>query len=92
MAISCKLTIPFQGEYAYSDAMKEYAENNDAVYINLFEHVDEIGLDVKADFQDKTHLYTSGANKVSDYLGEFLVENYDLTDFRDIKNNIWMSN
>ena len=82
-------TAPYQGEYNFSDAMKNYAEENDAVYLDLFEYVDEIGLDGDMDFSDEGHLNTSGSNKVADFLGEYLISNYDLTDYRDVGNNLW---
>lgn len=69
-------TAPWQGEYAYRDAMKKLADENNCVYLDLFEHVSEIGLNEKTDFSDTGHLNTSGATKVADYLGKYLVDNY----------------
>lgn len=82
-------TAPYQGGYAFSDAMKEYAEANDCVYFNLFEYRDEIGFDGNTDFNDEGHLNTNGANKVADFLGQYLVDSYELTDFRSEEGNIW---
>lgn len=84
-------TAPYQGEYLYSDAMKSYAKENNAVYFNLFEYIDEIGFDGDTDFSDEGHLNTSGSNKVADFFGEYLKLNYDLTDFRNIESNLWES-
>lgn len=75
-------TAPYVGPYCYFDAMDRYAKENGQVYINLFEHMDEIGIDTKTDFSDEGHLNSQGARKVSAYLGKFLVENYELTDYR----------
>ena len=85
-------TVPWQGEYAYAEAMKQYAEDNGCVYFNMFEYVDEIGFDGKTDFVDKGHLNLNGANKVADFLGKYIVENYNVTDFRTVDNNIWEIN
>ena len=85
-------TAPYQGKYSYAKAMKKYAEENECVYFDLFEYVDEIGFDGKKDFSDKGHLNTSGSNKVADFLGKYIVENYDVTDFRDIEGNMWELN
>ncbi|SFC26535.1 hypothetical protein [Butyrivibrio sp. YAB3001] len=82
-------TAPYQGEYKYANAMKDYAEQNGCAYFNLFEYVDEIGIDGKTDFSDKGHLNTSGSNKVADFLGKYLKETFELTDFRNIKGNMW---
>ena len=82
-------TAPWEGEYNYSDAMKEYAANNGYAYFNLFEYIDDIGIDSTTDFSDEGHLNTRGATKVADFLGNYLVTHYDLTDFRNIDNNLW---
>lgn len=62
----------------------EFAKKNDVEYINYIPLQDEIGLDMSKDTYDAgLHLNTSGAEKMSDYFGKWLVENYDLTDYRD---------
>ena len=65
-------TVPYEGEYNYSDAMKKYAAENGCDYINFFELMDETGLDGNTDFMDFEHLNTSGATKVADYLGNYI--------------------
>ncbi|WP_092330989.1 hypothetical protein [Butyrivibrio sp. YAB3001] len=57
--------------------------------MDLFDYVDEMGIDTKTDFADKGHLNNDGAKKVSDFLGEYLVNHYELTDFRNVPDNIW---
>ena len=71
-------TCPWAGEYNYSDAMKDYAQKNNCVYIDLFRHIDEMGLDGETDMKDPGHLNRIGAAKVADYLGKYIKENYDL--------------
>ena len=70
------VTLPYEGDFAYRDAITEYAALHDAEYLNLFEYIDEIGLDGNTDFVDEGHLNDSGATKVTDFLGEYLKENY----------------
>lgn len=82
-------TAPWQGEYEYGAAMQKYAEQNECAYINMFECVSEIGLDENIDFSDEGHLNISGSAKVSDYLGNYIVNNYDVTDYRKLEHNIW---
>lgn len=65
-------TCPYVGRYEYADAMQKYAEENGCTYVNLFEYVDEIGIDGATDFRDSQHLNDSGAAKVT----RFLVDNY----------------
>lgn len=85
-------TVPYEGTYGFSDEMKEYAEKTGYRYLNLFEKTEEIGLDCNTDFQDKGHLNSSGAEKVANYLGKYIVENYDVTDMREVQGNIWEKN
>lgn len=85
-------TVPYEGNYKYSDYMRAYAEENSCVYINFFEKIDEIGLDSDTDFQDRGHLNTSGARKIANYLGKYITEKYDMTDMRTVKGNIWDKN
>ena len=62
----------------------DFAEQNDVTYINYIPLQEEIGLDMSVDTYDAgLHLNTQGAEKMSDYFGAWLVENYDLTDYRD---------
>lgn len=82
-------TAPWKGEYKYSDVMEQYAKENDCIYFNMFEYVDEIGLNGSEDFYDEGHLNVNGANKVSNFLGKYIVENYEVTDYRTIKDNLW---
>ena len=82
-------TAPWQGTYSYSDAMKEYAANKGYVYFNLFEYIDETGIDPSTDFSDQGHLNTSGSVEVAYCLGYYLVRQDDLTYFRNVYNNIW---
>lgn len=85
-------TIPYQGEYGYIETMTEYAEENGCTYINLFDKMDEIGISVEEDFRDSAHLNDSGAMKVSDYLGKYIVDHYEVTDMRLKSGNQWEKN
>ena len=79
-------------DYRYDEAMKEYAEKTGTKYINLFEYMDEMVFDPNTDFWDKGHLNSSGSKKVALFLGKYIVENYEVTDMRDIKDNQWQKN
>lgn len=81
--------VPWAGEYAYSDAMSQYAAANGCKFIDLYDYVDEMGIDGSTDYIDPAHLNNSGAAKVADFMGKYLADNYDLTDFRTIDNNLW---
>jgi hypothetical protein len=62
----------------------EFAKENEVPYINYIPLQEEIGLDMSTDTYDAgLHLNTQGAEKMADYFGAYLVENYELTDYRD---------
>ena len=53
-------------------------------YFNYEKMADEIGIDYSTDTYDAgLHLNLAGAEKLSKYFGEYLIENYDLTDYRE---------
>ncbi len=80
---------PWSGEYNYSDAMAQYAEENGAVYFDMFDYMEELEISWDTDFMDDNHLNDSGAGKLANFFGEYIVENYDVTDMKTIENNLW---
>lgn len=65
------------------DAVTEYAQEHDVLYLDLNLYAEELGIDWKSDTLDGgDHLNEAGATKVSKYLGTFLKERYGLTDHR----------
>lgn len=69
-------TAPCEAEYHFNDAMKEYVKDKNCVYMNLFEHTDEMEFDYSTDLQDTGHLNDSGSGKVAAFLAEYIIENY----------------
>lgn len=64
--------------------MEEYAAENDLLYINFLELIDETGLDFTQDTYDAgLHLNLSGAEKVTKYLGEVLLLETSVQDRRN---------
>ena len=66
------------------EQVREYAKNHQLPYINFYEHLEEIGIDYETDTYDGgLHMNLSGADKVSEYLGGVLKEEYGLADHRE---------
>ncbi|MGN0438773.1 MAG: hypothetical protein ACI4F4_09645 [Lachnospiraceae bacterium] len=63
-----------ESNYAY-DIAKEYGVN----YINF---LDMDLVDYQTDFYDENHLNPSGARKITKYIGDYLVEHYQIPDRR----------
>ena len=68
-------------EYQYFNVLQEYCEEHNCGYLNMFEHMEDAGISAETDFCDPHHLNVSGATKMADYLGAYLKENYDLTQY-----------
>ncbi len=68
----------------WDQQMVEYAEENDLLYLNFLDLVEEIGLDFSVDTYDAgLHLNVTGAEKLSVYFGRILKEEFDLPDRRN---------
>lgn len=83
------VTLPWEEEFAYGDALNRWSQQHGCAYLNLFDHLDELGLDTTTDFYDPSHLNGTGAAKIADFLGRYLINHYDLTDMRTIPRNLW---
>lgn len=68
----------------WEEQVETYAEENDLLYINFLELIEETGLDFSQDTYDGgLHLNLSGAEKITKYLGKVLQEEYALPDRRN---------
>ena len=86
---NCELllvSVPSAKNWTYEkhNAVAEWAEGNGVEYIDLNLMLDALGIDWSADTKDAgDHLNYEGAKKVSQFLGTYLDETYDLPDHRD---------
>jgi hypothetical protein len=65
--------------------IQEFADANGITYLNFNDYKEEMGLDLSTDTYDAgIHLNIYGAEKLSAFFGEYLVTNYDLTDYRNV--------
>ena len=68
----------------WDNQIEKYARENDLLYINYLDLVEETGLDFTKDTYDGgLHLNVYGAEKISLHLGNYLIENGILEDKRD---------
>ncbi|MFI3324899.1 MAG: SGNH/GDSL hydrolase family protein [Clostridia bacterium] len=78
----------------WDEQMVEYAAENELLYINFLDYVEEIGIDYQTDTYDSgLHLNVYGAEKMSDYFGEILQSEYGLENLSDDEeiSNYWES-
>ncbi|MCL2819328.1 MAG: SGNH/GDSL hydrolase family protein [Oscillospiraceae bacterium] len=67
----------------WDEQIAQFAAQNDLLYINFYEHVDEIGLDwEKHTFNAGLHLNAFGAELMAKYLGGVLANEYNIPDRR----------
>ncbi len=65
----------------WDEQIKKFAQVNELTYINFLGLAAEIGIDYKTDTYDAgMHLNLSGAEKLTDYFGRILSEDFGLTD------------
>lgn len=62
--------------------IQNLVENSGFAFLEMNEYYDEIGIDFATDFKEGAHLNIKGADKSSDYMGRYLVNNYSLPDHR----------
>jgi len=69
----------------WDENVQNYADQYGLTYINFNDYADEMGLDMSVDTYDAgIHLNLFGAEKLSVFFGQYLVDNYDLTDYRTV--------
>lgn len=69
----------------WDENIQEFADANGVTYLNFNDYKDEMGLDLNTDTYDAgIHLNIFGAEKLSSFFGDYLVSNYDLTDYREV--------
>ena len=75
---------PVNNTYERYNALSEYAESRGITYLELNLCTEEIGIDWETDSLDRgDHLNLSGAEKVTEYLGHYLADNYAIADHRN---------
>lgn len=72
--------------YARHNSVAEFAKERNIPFLDTNLYLDEIGIDITDCFRDEgNHLNYKGAKAVTEYLGNYIKENYDLEDLRDNK-------
>ena len=65
------------------NALEQEAKKHDIPFISFKRMASELGLDPKTDYMDSIHLNGHGAKKVTNYIGQYLIDNYDIPDRRN---------
>lgn len=66
----------------YSRQITEFSEKNDLTFIDFNYMMEDLQIDVASDFTDGSHLNVKGAEKISIWLAEWLVQNCSFIDKR----------
>lgn len=91
------IVAPYQGinywEKVMYNTVEELADNYGVPFIDFNEHYEEMELDSMTDCAESSHLNYSGSEKFSRYLGQYIVENYQIDDHRgDERYASWDAN
>jgi len=89
------MCIPFpcnqETQRVLNQAQKLADEYDNCYYVNLMLHTDEMDFNFATDMADLgSHVNLLGGHKVTDYIGEYLSERYEFTDYRsDDPDSVW---
>ena len=67
---------------ARMNTLEDYVRARGYTCLDLLEHVEDTGIDLKADFYNQNHTNVHGSLKYSRYLADYLVEQYGFEDKR----------
>jgi len=69
-------------DISQTEAVQQLAEEYQLPFIEFYSLLDDLGIDPQQDFRDNSHLNRFGSKKATEYLGQYLKEHYELTDYR----------
>ena len=82
MLIKAPVLFPHWAD-GWNEQIVEFAHENNLIYINFLEYIDEIGLDFSLHtFNAGLHLNVFGAELMASHLGQIITENFDIPDRR----------
>ena len=70
------------GSKSFHEDAQAIADKMQVSYVDMNDHINEIGLQLNTDLCDSVHLNLAGSIKWTDYLGEWLKQNYSFEDRR----------
>lgn len=83
MLIKAPVLFPHWAD-GWDEQIVRFAQENDLLYINFLEYIDEIGLDFSLHtFNAGLHLNVFGAELMADHLGQIITDNFNLPDRRN---------
>ena len=78
------------GEQGYFNYLETICKEEGITYLDLNKKYDEIGLDFSTDMAENIHVNLSGSKKLTEYLGKYIVDNYETADHRgDSRYSSW---
>lgn len=69
--------------------IEDIAQAHGVPFLNYSNDCDALGLDSHSDYRDLCHLLSTGIQKYTSFLGNYMKEHYDLPDRRKDENHIW---
>jgi len=69
-------------EQGYFNYVEQICNEEGVTYIDFNKMYDEVGIDFKTDMAEAIHLNFSGTKKLTEYLGRYISDNYEIPDHR----------
>ncbi len=69
-------------EQGRMNTLEQYVQDRGYPCLDLLQNYQELKLDLRMDFYNRKHTNVHGSMKFSDYIGDYLVEHYQMTDKR----------
>ncbi len=72
------------------NAVEDYMKKNGMNYLNCNKYYDEMGIDFEKDFYNAKHVNVIGASKVTEFLGKYITENFEINkDYSEAVKKSW---
>ena len=78
-----------QEDYEVYNTIGDIVTSYGFEFLNTNDYFYEMGLNVSEDFSDPGHVNVLGAEKYTDFLGNYIIENYDISNQRAVENISW---
>ena len=78
-----------QEDYEVYNTIGDIVTSYGFEFLNANDYFYEMGLNISEDFSDTGHVNVLGAKKYTDFLGSYIIENYDISNQRAAENISW---
>lgn len=78
-----------QGDYEVYNTLDDIVTSYGFEFLNANDFFYDMGLNIYEDFSDTGHVNVLGAEKYTDFLGNYIIENYNIPSQKSVENISW---